>query len=676
MRIPRRATSLKVIAILAVIAAATVPMLGGSAPQALGSPTSQPLRPTSQPLPPKPRSWIVSLPTLVRLNRLNRALTMQVFNTSETFIVLPRQLSPSDRSTLAQFSRAVPTATFADERKLAHFVTAHARPAVTRAVLYEAADSSATPPSQQRDPKRYYRLAGQLAHGHHYLFVAAPALDLVDRLAPRIPRRLRPAAFLAFGIAARAARYADVYDVEAQSIETDARGYASFVRHAAAQARRAQAKVEVVAGISTTPLRDKQPPRVLLRAARDTATVVNGYWLQDPGSHPGCRGCIPHPHVAIAFLKALHPSPSSPNCTPNAILVNPCRAWLGAAASGNPGTPAQVSSNAAPASDPLSQFSYLSQLIGQPLQVFRDYHSPLGASNGNPTLPFDPATKVGQAELHLARTGVYDDVNWTPSTFQKAMPVAQGGDPTVNADVKLVADRIKALAPHKVFLTLWHETNINISSDPNPPAGCTPQLTKKSTRAFGSPSQFVAAWRNIHDVFAQAGATNVVWTINYLQGATHECVLPQLWPGNQYVDWVLFDSYPGAQGHSWQDSAGVFYNYLKDHSTAAVDYMSKAWGIGEFGYCNTHPGGLTAEQYFSSVQAAVQANTYPKLKMYLVYANTGGPNPARDAGCLTDYSSDRATGTRVYDPLKQQAFNALAIAISQPFATTTGLASR
>jgi hypothetical protein len=644
-----RATTLKV---AATMVAVSVAVLAGSAPRGLGSslPTQESTGGTS---------WIVSLRTVERLSKLDRGLAEQVFDTPQTLIVLPHPLLRQDDAALSLFTRAIPTVRFTDERKLAQFVEQSRRPAGARAVLYGSEDSPLTPRAQQLDPRLFYRLAGQLAHQHHLLFVAAPGIDLVDRMAPGIPRRLRPAAFLALGIPADAARYADVYDVQAQNLEASAPQYARFVRRAAALARRANAGVEVVAGLSTTLLGRRQPTSVLLRAARDTAATVQGYSLHDPG----CGGCAAHPGVAIAFLKALTPSPP-PGCTPTAILVNPCAPWLGAAASGNPGTPMQIAAGDGPGSDPLSQFNYLSQLTGQHLQVFRDYHSPLNAGNSNATLPFDPATAVGKAELEFAAAGVYDDVNWSPSTFQQAMPVAQGGDPAVNADIKLVADRIKQLAPRKIFLTLWHETNINISSDPNPPTGCTPQLAKNPNRQFGSPAQFVAAWRNIYDVFAQEGATNVVWAIDYLQGTTHECVVPQLWPGNQYVDWVLFDSYPGTQGRSWQDSAGLFYTYLTQHSSAVINYASKPWGIGEFGYCNVHPGGLTAEQYFGSVQAAVQANTYPKLKMYLVYADTGGPNPANDAGCLTDYSTDPTTGSRVYDPAKQQSFNTLASAIA------------
>lgn len=58
------------------------------------------------------------------------------------------------------------------------------------------------------------------------------------------------------------------------------------------------------------------------------------------------------------------------------------------------------------------------------------------------------------------------------------------------------------------------------------------------------PKDFVAAWRHIHGIFKQAGATNVIWTwtpnvINYLPGIA----LKPYWPGEEYVDWVGVDGY-------------------------------------------------------------------------------------------------------------------------------------
>jgi mannan endo-1,4-beta-mannosidase len=58
------------------------------------------------------------------------------------------------------------------------------------------------------------------------------------------------------------------------------------------------------------------------------------------------------------------------------------------------------------------------------------------------------------------------------------------------------------------------------------------------------PADFVAAWKHIHDLFEEVGATNVIWTwtpnvINYLRDAK----LKNYWPGDKYVDWVGIDGY-------------------------------------------------------------------------------------------------------------------------------------
>lgn len=73
---------------------------------------------------------------------------------------------------------------------------------------------------------------------------------------------------------------------------------------------------------------------------------------------------------------------------------------------------------------------------------------------------------------------------------------------------------------------------------------------------------YIAAWRHIHDLFVQAGATNVrfVWCPGVtISGVT--LPLAELYPGDAYVDWVGMDGYNwgiGHQGWSWQSLAQVF----------------------------------------------------------------------------------------------------------------------
>jgi beta-mannanase len=78
-----------------------------------------------------------------------------------------------------------------------------------------------------------------------------------------------------------------------------------------------------------------------------------------------------------------------------------------------------------------------------------------------------------------------------------------------------------------------------------------------------TPEQFVDAWRHIHDIFAEVGATNVrwVWSINVRYGDNYP--FADLYPGDAYVDWIGIDGYNwGTDPHlgkpRWQSFTDVF----------------------------------------------------------------------------------------------------------------------
>jgi hypothetical protein len=62
----------------------------------------------------------------------------------------------------------------------------------------------------------------------------------------------------------------------------------------------------------------------------------------------------------------------------------------------------------------------------------------------------------------------------------------------------------------------------------------------KSTK----PADFVRAWKHVHDIFVQAGATNVIWVWNpNVIEPVPEVPLAPLFPGDAYVDWVGITGY-------------------------------------------------------------------------------------------------------------------------------------
>ena len=338
------------------------------------------------------------------------------------------------------------------------------------------------------------------------------------------------------------------------------------------------------------------------------------------------RAAAPPPSQAASL------PPRPVNCTPNAILVNPCRPWFGAAANGNPGAP----------DSKVAQFDYLEQLTGQHLDIFRDYHSPPG-SNRLGDLPLN-----GNEKKLASRHGTYIDVNWKPAaTFAQA----DGGNAVVNRQIDHVAASIKSIAPHKVFMTIWWEPQNDVTSDPG--SGC--YLNPGATG--GTPAQYIAMWRNVESRFRAAGVTNVIWAMDYQAPPTglYDCLVPRLWPGNNLVDWVIYDTY-SRNGHAtWDNTVGRFYHVLASDSSPSVNFDSKPWGLGEFGTCS-NPNTAAANDFYLQAKSALEANTYPKLKMYLAYADTGGPKAG--PGCLSNYNNYGQP-----DTAKQANFNQFAHAV-------------
>jgi hypothetical protein len=314
------------------------------------------------------------------------------------------------------------------------------------------------------------------------------------------------------------------------------------------------------------------------------------------------------------------------------MLVNPCRPWFGAAANGNPGASASK----------VAQFIYLERLIGQRLDVFRDYHSPPG-SNSLGDLP------LNSDEMQLARRpGTYIDVNWKPAA---TFALADGGNAVVNREIDQAAASIKSVAPHKIFMTIWWEPQNDITSDPGGNCYLNPNA------AGGTPAQYIAMWRNVENRFRAAGVTNVVWAMDYQAPANgrYDCLVPLLWPGNSLVDWVIYDTY-SRNGHAtWDNTVGRFYHVLASDSSPSVDFNSKPWGLGEFGTC-ANANTAAANDFYVQAKNAFDAGTYPKLKMYLAYADTGGHQAG--PGCLSNYNNYGQP-----DTAKQANFNQFAKAV-------------
>lgn len=248
-----------------------------------------------------PPRWLITQTAVGLLGSagLTQAQLQTLFGNDRTYLTSgPKPTTPPVNGAL----RTVTFTSYATMEKL--LGEPNGLPAGTAAVIYDNEDWSLTPATEQLHPAKYEELAAKLAHAHHLLFISTPAVDLTNVLAPGQSDHY--AAYLRLGLAASAARYADVMDIQAQGSETSPSTFAWFVQAAAAQARKANPHVLVLAGISTNPHGEHVTSGQFDKAYSSVRADVNGYWLNIPAEGTGCPNCgMPQAKVAVPLLRVL-----------------------------------------------------------------------------------------------------------------------------------------------------------------------------------------------------------------------------------------------------------------------------------------------------------------------------------------------------------------------------------
>ncbi|GAB3669395.1 glycosyl hydrolase [Actinocorallia lasiicapitis] len=78
--------------------------------------------------------------------------------------------------------------------------------------------------------------------------------------------------------------------------------------------------------------------------------------------------------------------------------------------------------------------------------------------------------------------------------------------------------------------------------------GAEPSEACKGTSRQNKPAEFAAAWRHVHDVFVEMGATNVIWvwspnTARADKRYNDQPGLKEFFPGDGYIDWIGISGY-------------------------------------------------------------------------------------------------------------------------------------
>ncbi|WAC55539.1 hypothetical protein [Gordonia sp. SL306] len=259
----------------------------------------------SAPSVPSPR-WIVvsgSVPGLVEAGLPKSELDN--LDTPSTLMLMRKVHANS------HLPDATPTFNFRSATDLATALNTGQVPDSMHWLLLDLEAWSLTPKSEQRDPIGALRRAEDVAHRYGKGVIFAPAVSLMNVLAPGLSGDALYRAFIDRLVTPGAA-IADGFEIQAQ--RTEATEYAtSFVTAAVAAAHAANPDgAPVLVGVSTNPNGRQVTADDMIEVYNAAKTAgATGYWLNIPGGGAECPNCgEPQHNVAVEFLEKVSTSPS------------------------------------------------------------------------------------------------------------------------------------------------------------------------------------------------------------------------------------------------------------------------------------------------------------------------------------------------------------------------------
>ncbi|GAA1348811.1 hypothetical protein J0695_25405 [Streptomyces beijiangensis] len=323
-----------------------------------------------------------------------------------------------------------------------------------------------------------------------------------------------------------------------------------------------------------------------------------GVWLAQPDANGDGKHTVPSAK-GLPKNAASGQVPTG-RCAPSAKLVPACGAWWGAyvpyAADGS-------------LKDAVHGFE---SKIGRKLDLLYTYHDMSGKELDGQLLTPDEQELGKDRLLMLAwESTVWREphhANYTEDQLGWKDVAAGKYDASI---IDKGAERIKAYGK-RVFFSFDQEVDARIKE------------------GAGTPAEYVAAYRHIHDRFKQLGVTNVVWvwTVSGYLGQGNDKTIKSLYPGDDYVDWLGMDQYNYFACHNTTDwknfdrSQRPTYDWLKSEISSSKPIM-----FAEFATVPDPADPTRQRDWYAQIPSTVR--TLPDAKA-LVMWNRSVPGKACD----------------------------------------------
>lgn len=298
----------------------------------------------------------------------------------------------------------------------------------------------------------------------------------------------------------------------------------------------------------------------------------------------------PAPSTVPSATPQPSPSPSDvdPACKLGPALVPTCGVLWGVA----PGAHTNVDRAVA-----LTEFE---RRVQKPQAVYHSYH------RGRELFP--TAQEIGIARDAGNPRTLF--MNWKPTGVTWAQIAA--GHASTDAFLDELAAHLKANFTEQFFFTVHHE----------------PENDVRATAGSGmTATDYAAMFRHVIERLRGAGVTNLVSTMTYMAYVPFNVKswFEQLYPGDDVVDWVAWDSYAYSDpGYGYGDFAEMmnrvsssrpgwtgFYNW------AAQTFPTKPLMVGEWGVWYSQDNPEHQADFFDS--ARLQLEAFPRVKAMVYF---------------------------------------------------------
>ncbi|HSA83421.1 MAG TPA: glycosyl hydrolase [Patescibacteria group bacterium] len=130
-----------------------------------------------------------------------------------------------------------------------------------------------------------------------------------------------------------------------------------------------------------------------------------------------------------------------------------------------------------------------------------------------------------------------------------------------------------------------------------------------------TPQDFIHAWQRFHTILKREGATNVVWILSFNTSSSETIPYADLYPGDEYVDWVAIDGYNWGTSQPWSgwtNFSGVFWNSYSE----LIAVSKKPVMLSEV---NSSPTGGNKAAWFDDMLTEKIPDDYPQIEAIVFF---------------------------------------------------------